>query len=57
MTRRTNDYRALLAAKPMFRSVRDEKLRTKRRPGHVEIVLDPKTGEWVKLVFDEQVAA
>lgn len=50
------DYRAILHAKPLFTSIRDESLRTHRQPGHVEIVRDPKTGEWVKHVYDAQVA-
>lgn len=55
MTKPITDYRAILRPKWNYRPVHNARLRTKRRPGHVEIVRDPKTGEWIKHVYDEQV--
>lgn len=46
MGRPVTDYRAILGSKPNFRSVRGVKLRTRRRPGDVEILRDPKDGAW-----------
>lgn len=39
------------------KSVANAKLRTERLPGHVEIVRDHRTGQWIKITYDEQVAA
>ena len=40
------DYRKTLDAKTNFTSVRSFKLRTRRRPGDLEILRDPRDGEW-----------
>ena len=55
MASKPTDYRAFLGAKQSYVSIRGQKLRTKKRPGHVEIVRDHKSGEWVKMVHGEQV--
>ena len=56
MAKPITDYRAFLHPKWNYQPVQGEKLRTRRRPGHTEIVRDHRTGEWVKLTYDEQVA-
>jgi hypothetical protein len=51
MASKPTDYRAFLGAKQSYVSIRGEKLRTRRRSGHVEIVRDHKTGQWVRHVY------
>lgn len=46
MAKPITDYRAILQSKPLFTSVRDEKLRTRRRHGDVEILRDPRDKQW-----------
>jgi hypothetical protein len=40
------DYRSILGSKPLFHSVRGAKLRTRRRHGDIEILRDPKDGQY-----------
>jgi len=38
------------------KSIGGLKLRTEKRPGDVEIIRDPKTGEWIKHVHEGEAA-